>query len=143
MRPAAARILEERFHLTHTTIQIEAAACAQEADYGRDRTFELFEVISYRADVLKGFDSVEYETLAGMQRRNVRAFKTDRDFAQYRSGLVCTYLEYVIVEISESPLRDKPESTPVNVDGFGTFSPRPSRRGGHPGCLAGTQRRRK
>jgi cobalt-zinc-cadmium efflux system protein len=28
---AAARMLEERFRLTHTTIQVEAAACAQES----------------------------------------------------------------------------------------------------------------
>ena len=71
----------------------------------RATSFELLEVLSYRAPKLRGFETLSYDTPAGMQRRRIRPFKTDRDCAHYRSGVVCTYLEYFAIEIDEPLLR--------------------------------------
>jgi len=80
--------------------------------HDRRTSFELLEVISYRARKLRGFETLRYETPAGTQRRSVQPFKTDRDCARYRSGVVCRYLEHFAVEISEPLLRQAASGRP-------------------------------
>ena len=69
------------------------------------KNFELFELISYKGDKPKIFDSVEYQTPAGMQKGVLKVLKREQRCGQYRSGLVCTQLEFVSVDLDESLLR--------------------------------------
>lgn len=70
-----------------------------------EKNFELFERISYKGDRPKGFESVEFQTPAGIQKRTLKVLKREQHCGQYRSGLVCTQLEVLSVPLDESSLR--------------------------------------
>jgi hypothetical protein len=69
------------------------------------KTFELFELVSYKGTKPKAFDHAQLRTPEGLREAALRALKPEQRCIQYRSGIVCTQLERLIVGLDESILQ--------------------------------------
>jgi hypothetical protein len=80
------------------------------------KRFELFELISYKGDKAKGFDSAQLRSPDGAEHAALTVLNRERRCAEYRSGPVCTQLEYLSVALDESLLQA------IGEDGRRTWS---------------------
>jgi hypothetical protein len=67
--------------------------------------YELLEAIPYVARQPRRFSSALIDTPAGPQPVPVQTIKEAKDCGQYRSGTICTRIQYVSVDVNEDLLR--------------------------------------
>jgi len=67
--------------------------------------YELLAAISYVAPKAKHFDAAQVETPAGARSALPRTILDAQDCGEYRSGLVCTQIQHVVLDVSEGLLR--------------------------------------
>ena len=67
--------------------------------------YELLEAISYVAPQPRHFSSAWIDTPAGAQPLPMKTIREATDCGQYRSGTICTQIQFVTVDVNEDLLR--------------------------------------